>query len=100
MMGQDLHGDPLAHAGAALMQPEITHLGLEELRETVTAVASTLKAHGIWGVRYSDCSFNPIVRYVQMHLRLDDPGFQVLISGDTLCIVYSDGRKKESHLPE
>jgi hypothetical protein len=57
---------------------------LVEMGHTADAVAATLRAHGIMGVRNTVRYLNPVVRHVQAQLRLDD---------FTLDLMQRDGKQ-------
>ncbi len=71
---------------------------LKELGETPDEVATALKANGIRGVRNAARFLNPIVRYAQGQVMVDALGLDVM-QGDTLRLIFHDGRKEETPLP-
>jgi hypothetical protein len=72
---------------------------LKELGNTADEVATALQAKGIKGVRNSARQLNPLVRYVQRHLKVDALGLDVM-KGDTLRLVFHQKRKEEVSLPK
>jgi hypothetical protein len=76
---------------------------LLRLGNSADAVATTLQAHGIKGLRNAARHLNPIVRYVQSQLRLDDYALDVT-HGDgmavyTIRLVLPTGKEEENVLP-
>jgi len=76
---------------------ELTRI-LTGLGDTSDAVAATLKATSIKGVRNTVRFLNPIVRYCQAHLRLDNYALDV-IEPNTLRIVLPSDAKVRVPLP-
>ena len=77
---------------------------LAHLGSSRDAVAGTLKSRGIKGVRNTARYLNPVVRFVQGELRLDDYHLDVT-HGDalptyTLRMTLPSGAKEEAVLPE
>jgi hypothetical protein len=67
------------------------------------AVAATLREHGITGVRNTARNLNPIVRFAQSKLRLDDYRLDVT-HGDGMAtyilrISLPGGTEEEAHFP-
>jgi hypothetical protein len=60
--------------------------------------ATPLKAKGIQGVRNAARFLNPVVRYAQGRVKVDALGLDVT-KGDTLSLIFHDGRKEEAALP-
>ena len=71
---------------------------LEELGNTPDAVANTLRASGIKGVRNTVRFLNPVVRYA--HTRAADVYGIDLIQGDRLRIVFANGSVTEEAVPD
>jgi hypothetical protein len=77
---------------------------LELLGRRADQVAATLHANGIKGVRNTVRHLNPIVRFSQLHIRLDDYGLDVT-HGDgmakyTLRLILPNGKEEDAPLPE
>jgi hypothetical protein len=70
---------------------------LAQLGDTADAVACSLKAKAIQGVRNTVRFLNPIVRYLQSELFSTSD--MNLIKGDQLSITLRDGRKADIPLP-
>jgi hypothetical protein len=77
--------------------PELVEM-LQEFGGTAEEVAAALKAKGIQGVRNAARFLNPIVRYAQGRVKVDALGLDVM-KGDTLRLIFHDGRKEEAPLP-
>jgi hypothetical protein len=60
-----------------MKQTSILEQVLLRLGSTSDQVAATLKAHNVQGVRNTVRYLNPIVRYAQLQLRLDDYSLDV-----------------------
>ena len=71
---------------------------LSGMGSTAEAVALTLSAAGIKGVRNTVRFLNPVVRYCQAKLRLDDYALD-LLQGDILRMVLPNERTVEAQLP-
>jgi len=71
---------------------------LEQLGSTPDAVADSLRAAGIKGVRNTVRFLNPVVRYVRTQIP-DVYGID-LILGDRLRIVFATGERTEEAVPE
>ena len=71
---------------------------LDRLGPTPEAVAETLRAAGVKGVRNTVRILNPLVRYVLT----TTPGAKEmdLILGDRLRTVFADGRATEERVPD
>ncbi len=80
------------------LQPLLSLLG-----STAEAVAATLSANSIKGVRNTVRHLNPIVRFVQGQLRIDD--FSLDLTQEkgkqqySLRLILADGTKEEVALP-
>src|SRR5436190_15798462 len=74
------------------------------LGSTADDIAATLRAQNVRGVRNTVRHLNPIVRFVQQHLRIDDYGLDLLhgdgMSSYTLRMTLPSGAKEEAVLPE
>jgi len=70
---------------------------LEELGGTTDEVSTNLHANGIQGVRNAVRFLNPIVRYLQLRLRLDASA-DVMQRGK-VRLRFGDGSKEEVSLP-
>src|SRR5262245_31877747 len=55
-----------------MRQPAELERLLAQLGDTASAVAETLKGNDIRGVRNTVRHLNPVVRYLQQHLHIDD----------------------------
>ncbi len=69
-----------------------------------TAVATTLKANGIKGVRNTVRDLNPIVRFAQARLPIDHYRLDVL-HGDGMAkyllrVTLPDGRQEQAEFPQ
>src|SRR2546421_6776671 len=71
---------------------------LNGLGDTAIAIAVTLASANIKGVRNTVRFLNPVIRYCQAQLRLDDYSLD-LIHPDAVRMVLPDGAKVEVHLP-
>jgi hypothetical protein len=76
---------------------ELTSI-LTGLGDTTDAVAVTLRTAGIKGVRNAVRFLNPLVRYCQSQLRVDDYALD-LIQANTLRMVLPSGAKVTVALP-
>ena len=77
---------------------------LVQIGATPLDVAANLRACGIKGVRNTVRHLNPIVRFVEYQLRLDDYGLDVM-HGDgmptyILRLTLPDGKEAETPFPE
>jgi hypothetical protein len=72
----------------------LTHLG-----NTPDEVASTLRAHGIQGVRNTARFLNPLVRYLHSEIGWDGVKLDVM-QVDRVRLIFGDGRQEEASLPE
>jgi hypothetical protein len=77
---------------------ELTKI-LAGMGDSADAVAATLRATSIKGVRNSARFLNPIVRYCQSLLRLDDYALDLILRR-ALRMILPDGRKAEVQLPQ
>ena len=71
---------------------------LSDMGETAATVALTLRGAGVQGVRNTVRFLNPVVRYCQAQLRLDDYSLG-LIHRDILRMSLPNGRTVEVQLP-
>ena len=71
---------------------------LADLDKTAEEVASILRSSGVQGTRNTARFLNPIVRYAQRHLRVDDYALDV-IKPQTLRMTLPDGTTAEALLP-
>lgn len=73
------------------------------LGDTAEAVAQTLQDNGIKGVRNTVRYLNPVVRFAQVHLRMDDFGLDLmqreLARPYTLRLTLPNGSSQEAELP-
>jgi hypothetical protein len=72
---------------------------LADLDKTADDVASIIRADGIHGVRNTVRFLNPIVRYAQRLLRVDDYTLDVMQPG-IIRMTLPDGATAEAHLPQ
>jgi hypothetical protein len=71
---------------------------LDQLGQTADEVAAFLKKQQIQGVRNTVRFLNPIVRYVQG--QVSDARTIDVMTGETLRILFLDGRRQEVSLPK
>jgi hypothetical protein len=76
--------------------PQLDQL-LQGLGGSADAVAATLRAAGIQGVRNTVRFLNPVVRYLQGQLRAD--ASMDLIEPGKVRLRYGDGSREEAVLP-
>lgn len=76
---------------------------LASLGDSAQAVAVTLKTNGVRGVKNTVRYLNPIVRYAQNQLRIDDFGLDLMQRDGrqvyTLRLSLPDGHMREADLP-
>jgi hypothetical protein len=70
---------------------------LNQLGQTADEVAAFLRSRNIQGVRNTVRFLNPVVRYVQGQVA--DARTIDVMTGDSLRILFLDGRKQEVSLP-
>ncbi len=81
-----------------MVQDQMAKL-LEELGATPDDVATSLKSHGVQGVRNAARTLNIIVRHVQGKIRVDAWALDMMKPGK-LRLTYGDGRTEEAVIPE
>jgi hypothetical protein len=72
---------------------------LAGLGNTPDEVASILKTHGIRGVPNTARFLNPLVRYLESQILLDCISLDVM-QVDRVRLVFRDGKKEETIIPE
>ena len=77
---------------------ELTRI-LTGLGDNADAVAASLKAAGIKGVRNTVRFLNPVIRYCQAQLTLDDYALDLIRKG-VVRMVLPDGKKVLVQLPQ
>ncbi len=80
------------------LKGEIARL-LREMGDTPDAVAATLTASNVQGVRNTVRTLNPVVRYIQVKVKSEAIEFDV-IKGDALRVTYPKDRHEEVAIPD
>ena len=71
---------------------------LSSMGDSADEVAATLKAAGIQGVRNTVRFLNPVVRYCQLHLRLDNYTLD-LMKPNTMRMTVPKKRERDFPMP-
>jgi hypothetical protein len=72
---------------------------LEDLGNSASKVADTLKSRGVQGVRHTVRILNPIVRFVAGHLLTSNLGMDLIVP-DTFRMTLLDGTKIDAPMPQ